>query len=68
MSDMENHFDPETRIYLRGHSNVLQVLEDTGFSAASNTLGFVVPAPGASTYDSVTVVLQHMTPNTAGFG
>lgn len=64
MSNMETHFDPETRIYLREHSNVLQVLEDTGFSAASNALGFVVPAPGASTYDSVTVVLQHMTPKT----
>lgn len=45
MSNMEYHFEPETRIYLRGHSNVLQVLEDTGFSGASNALGFVVPAP-----------------------
>lgn len=67
MSNMEYHFEPETRIYLRGHSNVLQVLEDTGFSAASNALGFVVPAPGADTYDSVTVVLQHMTPKNTGF-
>lgn len=67
MSIMEYHFDPETRIYLRGHSNVLQVLEDTGFSGASNALGFVVPAPGADTYDSVTVVLQHMTPKNTGF-
>lgn len=67
MSNMENHFDPETRIYLHGHSNVLQVLEDTGFSASSNALGFVVPAPGADTYDSVTVVLQHMAPKNTGF-
>ena len=67
MSNMEYHFEPETRIYLRGHSNVLQVLEDTGFSGASNALGFVVPAPGANTYDSVTVILQHLAPKTMGF-
>lgn len=67
MSNMEYHFEPETRIYLRGHSNVLQVLEDTGFSGASNALGFVVPAPGANTYDSVTVILQRLAPKTTGF-
>lgn len=67
MSNTEHHFTPETRTYLRGHSNVIQVLEDTGFSGASNALGFVVPAPGADTYDSAVVVLQHMTPKTTGF-
>ena len=58
MSDQVKQFNTRYREYLRNHTEVVQVLEDSGFSDHSNAVGVVVPSPGMSDCDSVTVVLQ----------